>query len=121
MAILTRCDRAYLAISNLGVYGTIASFIISSPILYTTYLGGNPKAIGTLGVVFGFFNAFNGLPIAHAADSGYLNRVCTCFPAEKWGRRAPWILIGVPLTAVAGLMMVSGNDAIQNKQRIIGF
>jgi Na+/melibiose symporter-like transporter len=103
---LTKCDRALLAASNLGVYGCIASFIISSPILYTTYLGGNPSAIGILGVCFGFFNALNGIPIAHAADSGYLNRICVkCFPAEKWGRRAPWIFIGVPLTAVAGFVM----------------
>jgi len=106
MPLLSNCDRALLALSNLGVYGCIASFVISSPILYTTYLGGQPSAIGLLGVLFGTFNAINGLPIAHLADAGYLNRACIqCFPAETWGRRAPWILIGVPLTGLAGFVM----------------
>ena len=63
-----------LAVSNFGVYGCIASFILHGPILYTTYLGGSPQAIGTIGVIMGFFNAVNGLPIAHLADKGYLNK-----------------------------------------------
>ena len=103
--MISRCDRSLLALSQLGVFGCIASFIVSSPILYTTYLGGQPGAIGIIGVIFGTWNALNGLPIAHAADSGFLNRVCSCFPLETWGRRAPWILFGTPITAVAGFVM----------------
>ena len=103
---VTKCDRVLLALAQFGVFGCIASFIISSPILYTTYLGGQPGAIGLVGVVMGFWNAFNGVPIAAAADTGLLNRkIPRCFAAEKWGRRAPWILVGVPLTALSGLLM----------------
>ena len=70
---ITCADKCMLAVSNFGVYGCIASFILHGPILYTTYLGGSPQAIGTIGVIMGFFNAVNGLPIAHLADKGYLN------------------------------------------------
>ena len=103
---ITAIDKLVLAVSNFGVYGCIASFILHGPILYTTYLGGTPQAIGTIGVIMGFFNAVNGLPIAHLADSGYLNEICVkCFPVARCGRRVPWIVFGVPITAFAGLFM----------------
>ena len=54
---ITAIDKLVLAVSNFGVYGCIASFILHGPILYTTYLGGTPQAIGTIGVIMGFFNA----------------------------------------------------------------
>ena len=102
---ITMADKCMLAVSNFGVYGCIASFVLHGPVLYTTYLGGSPQAIGTIGVIMGFFNAINGLPIAHLADKGYLNKLCKCFPIESCGRRVPWIAFGVPITALAGLFM----------------
>lgn len=103
---VSAAHRALLAISNLGVYCCIASFIISSPVLYTVYFGGDATAIGAIGVAFGFFNALNGLPIAEAADAGVLNRRCRrCFPSETCGRRAPWIVLGVPVTAAGAVML----------------
>ena len=47
----------------------------------------------------------NGLPIAHLADNGYLNKLCKSFPIESCGRRVPWIAFGVPITALSGLFM----------------
>ena len=73
---VSSCDRALLAASNLGVYCCISSFIISSPVLYTVYFQGDATVVGAIGVIFGFFNAVNGIPIADAADAGVLNRRC---------------------------------------------
>ena len=115
---VSSCDRALLAASNLGVYCCISSFIISSPVLYTVYFQGDATVVGAIGVIFGFFNAVNGIPIADAADAGVLNRRCRrCFPPSRWGRRAPWILIGVPVAAIGAFMMwvppVRGLDRAQ--------
>lgn len=104
--VISTSDRALLALSNLGVYCCISSFIISSPVLYTVYFQGDATIIGAIGVVFGLFNALNGIPIAEAADAGVLNRRCRrCFPPDLWGRRAPWILIGVPITSLGAVLM----------------
>ena len=85
---VSSCDRALLAASNLGVHCCISSFIISSPVLYTVYFQGDATVVGAIGVIFGFFNAVNGIPIADAADAGVLNRRCRrCFPPSRWGRR----------------------------------
>ena len=79
MPKISVADKGMLAVSNFGVYGCIASFLLHGPVLYTTYLGGSPQAIGIIGVIMGFFNAVNGLPIAHLADKGYMNKLCKCF------------------------------------------
>lgn len=55
----------------------------------------------------GFYNMLNGVPIANWADRGSLNELLpTVFPIESWGRRAPWIVVGLPLNSIAALMVL---------------
>ena len=60
-------------------------------------------AIGTIGIIMGWWNAFNGPFVARWADSGALNRRVPCF--ASWGRRAPWLLLGAPLLMAGTVLM----------------
>ena len=55
----------------------------------------------------GFYNMANGVPIASWADRGTLNaRLPSVFPMERWGRRAPWLVMGLPLNSLAAIMVL---------------
>ena len=60
-------------------------------------------AIGTIGIIMGWWNAFNGPFVARWADSGALNSRVPCF--ASWGRRAPWLLLGAPLLMAGTVLM----------------
>ena len=60
-------------------------------------------AIGTIGIIMSWWNAFNGPFVARWADSGALNRRVPCF--ASWGRRAPWLLLGAPLLMAGTVLM----------------
>ena len=46
------------------------------------------------------------------ADSGALNEFRWLFPVESWGRRAPWMVLGLPLMmfGAAGMWLAPSRD-----------
>lgn len=78
-----------------------------APFIFEAYYKAPVVAIGYMGAIMGVYNMLNGVPIAVMADRGTLNeRFPTIFPIETWGRRAPWIVIGLPINALAVLMVL---------------
>ena len=74
-----------------------------SPIQRVEIAQQDATAIGTIGIIMGWWNAFNGPFVARWADSGALNRRVPCF--ASWGRRAPWLLLGAPLLMAGTVLM----------------
>ena len=100
-------NRVFLAFSYFGQLYAIALFLLHSVYVFNAYYGASATAIGVCGVVMGFYNALNGLPIARLADAKYLNKKCgRCFPYKKCGRRGPWLALGLPQLALGCLFML---------------
>ena len=87
---LTLTQRNLLAFSYFGqIYGIVV-FVLHGVVIFNLYYGAPAAGLGVVGVIMGFYNALNGLPIARLADAGYLNEKCGgCFPIKKCGRRGP--------------------------------
>jgi Na+/melibiose symporter-like transporter len=81
--------------------------LTQAPFIFQAYYRADALLVGLIGTLAGFYNMANGLPIANAADRGWLNaRLPWLFPLETWGRRAPWILLGMPFNSLAGVMVL---------------
>jgi hypothetical protein len=81
--------------------------LTQAPFIFQAYYRADPALLGLVGAAMGLYNMANGVPIANAADRGTLNaRLPSLFPIEGWGRRAPWIVLGMPLNSVAGIMVL---------------
>ena len=87
---LNKLQRCCLAFSYFGqIYG-IAIFLLYGVFIFNVYYGASASSLGAVGVVMGFYNALNGMPIARYADAGHINRF-RCCRREKCGRRGPWL------------------------------
>lgn len=103
---LDRKNRLFLAFSYFGQLYAVALFVLHGVYIFNMYYGASATAIGVCGIVMGFYNALNGLPIARLADAKYLNIKCgSCFPYKKCGRRGPWVALGLPQLALGCLFM----------------
>ena len=104
---LDRKNRLLLAFSYFGQLYAIALFLLHSVYIFNVYYGASATAIGLCGILMGFYNALNGLPIARLADAKYLNLKCgRCCPYKKCGRRGPWVALGLPQLALGCLFML---------------
>eukprot|EP00943_MAST-04B_sp_MAST-4B-sp1_P002224 g2224.t1 len=104
---LNPLTRWLLAFSYFGQIYAIATFLLHGVFIFNVYYGAPAGGIGVAGVIMGFYNALNGLPIARLADAGYLNeKFGGCFPLKKCGRRGPWVFLGVPQLALASLFLL---------------
>jgi Na+/melibiose symporter-like transporter len=75
--------------------------------IFERYYHAPASMIGLAGTAMGFYNMLNGVPIANWADRGSLNELLPrVFPMETWGRRAPWMVVGLPLNSIAALMVL---------------
>jgi len=93
--------RWSFAAASIGVWSPVFIFSALRNTLYVIHFGVGVQPLSIVNIVMGWWNALNGPFIARWADAGVLNRLSLFSPAEAWGRRAPWILLGTPL-AIAG-------------------
>ena len=110
-------DRFLLAFSYFGpIVGTI-HFILNGVTMYNIYFGASAGAIGLLGIIIGFYNALNGMPVARLADAGWANKFA-CFPLKTCGRRGPFIAVGVPILAITAII---GHIRISTEAGVMAF
>ena len=100
---LTRSHQWMFAAAVLGIWGPISIFTHRTT-LFVIYYQADVSSLSIIGVVMGFWDAFNGPFLARFADAGIVNRL-PCFPAARWGRRAPLMLMGTPLMLLGPTVM----------------
>ena len=60
---LDRKNRLFLAFSYFGQLYAVALFVLHGVYIFNMYYGASATAIGVCGIVMGFYNALNGLPL----------------------------------------------------------
>ena len=91
------------AAGSFGIWGPLVAFALHRTGAYVIYLGADATAIGTIGIIMGWWNALNGPFVARLSDAGSINRCMPCF--ANWGRRAPWLLLGTPIVILGTTLM----------------
>ena len=114
-ANLTKSQTWLFAGGSLGTWCLPFVFYMHSTLVFVTFYGADAITIGTVGVVVGIWNVINGLPVASAADKGLLNAwFPKRFAMERWGRRAPWMVLGLPSLLLGAVgMWLCPSDASQ--------
>ena len=80
-----------------GAWGPITTWSTNRITLFVVYYQANVAALSIVGILMSIIDSLNGPLIARCADAGTLNR-WHLFPVATWGRRAPWMALGMPLT-----------------------
>ena len=87
-----------------GAWGPLSVFVLYRTTLFLVWYQGDAVAIGVTQLICGLIDVFNGPLLASLADSATLNRL-RCFPLLRWGRRAPFIMLGAPLMMAGPVLM----------------
>jgi hypothetical protein len=101
---LSRRDRWLFAAAFMGMWGPLTVFSSHRTMLFVVYYQADVSSLAAVGIVMGFIDALNGPFVASWADAGVANRL-RCFPAARWGRRAPLMLLGTPLMVAGPTLM----------------
>eukprot|EP00966_Prymnesium_polylepis_P260064 6007352-Prymnesium_polylepis.1 len=101
---LSRRNRWLFAAAFMGMWGPLTVFGTHRTTLFVIYYQADVSSLALVGIVMGLVDAFNGPLIARWADAGLINRL-RCFPTGRWGRRAPLMVIGVPLMVAGPTLM----------------
>ena len=72
--------------------------------LFVIYYQADVTALATIGIVMGLMDAVNGPVVAKLADAGWMNQL-RWFPKATWGRRAPLLLLSIPISLIGPTLM----------------
>lgn len=68
---------------------------ILSKTLYIDFFGANAAAIGLFSIIYAVVGSLSSLYVGILLDN--INILPSLFPPGKWGRRAPWLILLIPL------------------------
>ena len=91
----TLCQKATLVSFWFAVFTPGVVEAVFKNTIYLDYYGANPASYGLFSVLLYVWACFANIYIGQIIDSVQI--LPGVFPPEKWGRRAPWILILLPL------------------------